>query len=70
MPADTDPTSSNAAAEAADASSDHDADREPTPDEEQVAEDQASKVDPKVSDYEKEMARKGADAKGEGRITG
>jgi hypothetical protein len=42
------------------------ADRPPTEEEERLAEQQT--LDPSVVDHEKEMAERGADQKGEGRI--
>jgi hypothetical protein len=44
----------------------HAPDREPTPDEEAVAE--TLELDPEVVEHEKEMAERGANQKGEGRI--
>jgi hypothetical protein len=42
------------------------ADREPTPDEERKAEEQ--ELDPDVAAHEEEMAKRGVEQKGEGRI--
>ena len=44
----------------------HESDREPTADEEAAAE--ALELDPEVAEHEKEMAERGAEQKGEGRI--
>jgi hypothetical protein len=43
------------------------ADREPTPEESALAEEHS--VDPKAAEHEREMAERGANQKGEGRIT-
>jgi hypothetical protein len=45
----------------------HDADREPTPEEEQAA--AGLEVDPEVAEHEKEMAERGVNQQGEGRIS-
>ena len=42
------------------------ADREPTAEEEKLAD--QTRPDPEVSEHEKEMAKRGADQKGEGRL--
>jgi hypothetical protein len=42
------------------------ADRQPTPDEEQRAESES--LDPEVAEHEREMAERGANQKGEGRL--
>lgn len=62
----TRPSAETRAAEANEAVSRHDADRPPTPDEEQAAE--QTSVDPSVARAAREAAERGAAAKGEGRI--
>jgi hypothetical protein len=52
-------------AEAEEARAEHDADRDPTAEEDADA---PTKVDPKVAERYDEMAKTGAKAKGEGRI--
>jgi hypothetical protein len=42
------------------------ADREPTPDEEKIAEN--LKLDPEVAEHEREMGERGANQQGEGRL--
>jgi hypothetical protein len=42
------------------------ADRQPTPDEEQIAD--AQELDPEVAEHYQEMIERGADQQGEGRI--
>jgi hypothetical protein len=54
--------------EAADAGAAHEADRPPTPDEERTAEQVAAEVDPATAEHYREMAERGAKAKGEGEI--
>lgn len=46
------------------------ADREPTPDEERMAEEVAADVDPEVGEHYREMTEIGAEVEGEGRIGG
>jgi hypothetical protein len=53
---------------AADAEAAHQADRPPTPDEERAAEAAAREVDPASSEHYRDMAERGANAKGEGEI--
>jgi hypothetical protein len=63
----TKPSKETRAAEREEMDAGHRADREPTPEEEQAAAD--LEVDPEVSEHEKEMAERGANQKGEGRIS-
>jgi hypothetical protein len=63
-----DETSSDTAAEAADAGAAHDADRAPTPDEEAKAEEVAAEVDPEAGERYQEAAERGANVRGEGEI--
>jgi hypothetical protein len=51
-----------------DAEAPHEADRMPTPDEEEAAEKSAADVDPSVGAHYQEMAERGANTSGEGRI--
>jgi len=65
----TEPTNMNdetRAADEADAGAAHEADRMPTPEEEQIAD--SLELDPKVAEAYKEQAERGANQKGEGRI--
>lgn len=59
------PSGNTLDADRRDAAAAHDADREPTPDEEAAAPDRA---DPKVSQAYEEANERGANAKGEGQI--
>ena len=58
-------TDQTRAAEDEESASAHDADRDPTADEERDA---PTKVDPSVAEHEKEMGKIGAEVKGEGQI--
>jgi hypothetical protein len=51
-----------------DARAPHRADRMPTPDEEEAADESATDVDPSVGAHYQEMAERGANSRGEGRI--
>ena len=62
----TTPDEDTRAAERADADRQGSADRMPTPEEEAIADD--LEVDPQVAKHEKEMAERGADQEGEGRL--
>ena len=62
----TRPSSETRDAERAEAEAPHDADRAPTPEEEAVAE--QSVLDPDVAEHERDMAERGANQEGEGRI--
>ena len=62
----TRPSADTRAAERDDAQTKAHADREPTADEAKKAEQQ--KLDPSVAEHEKEMAERGANQKGEGRL--
>ena len=62
----TKPSPETRAAEREEAGARHDADREPTADEAAAAED--LDVDPAVAEHYEEMAERGADQQGEGRI--
>jgi hypothetical protein len=62
----TKPSPETRAAEREEAGAEHDADRAPTSDEEAVADE--LDVDPEVAANYEEMAERGADQKGEGRI--
>ena len=62
----TKPSPETRAAEREEATAAHDSDRAPTPDEEAATAD--GKVDPDVAEHYEEMAERGADQKGEGRI--
>jgi hypothetical protein len=62
----TKPSQETRAAEREEAGAPHDADRAPTADEAAAAED--LEVDPEVAKRYEEMAERGADQKGEGRI--
>jgi hypothetical protein len=62
----TRPNAQTRKAELADAQTKPHADREPTADEEKLAEGQ--ELDPDVSDHAEEMARRGANQEGEGRL--
>jgi hypothetical protein len=62
----TRPNDETRAAERDDAQVRAGADRQPTPEEEQRAE--SSKLDPEVVEHEREMAERGANQKGEGRV--
>jgi len=62
----TKPSPETRAAEREEAGAEHDADRAPTADEETAAGDR--KADPEVAEHYEEMAERGADQKGEGRI--
>lgn len=59
-------TAATRAADEKDATSDHTADRAPTPEEAEAAETQS--VDPSTAEAYQDMARKGAQVEGEGRI--
>jgi hypothetical protein len=65
MPDHTRPSDVTRAEEARQAGKSHDAGREPTPDEEAVAERQS--VDPATREAEEEMLERGAHQKGEGK---
>jgi hypothetical protein len=56
------------AADRRDAGARHGADRAPTPEEERIADEVATDVDPSSADHYREMAEIGADVEGEGRI--
>ena len=62
----TRPSAQTRKAELADARTEPHADREPTADEERLAD--AQELDPDVSDHAQEMAQRGADQEGEGRL--
>lgn len=62
----TKPTPETRAVEREEMDARHEPDREPTPDEETAAE--HLEVDPEVVKHEKEMAERGANQEGEGRI--
>jgi hypothetical protein len=62
----TRPTGETRATEREDAEKTAGADREPTAEEEAIAESQ--KLDPEVTEHEREMAERGANQEGEGRI--
>jgi hypothetical protein len=62
----TRPSSATRAAEQATAEKRHEADRPPTDEEARLAEQQ--RPDPEVAAHEKDMARRGRNQKGEGRI--
>ncbi len=62
----TRPTAETRAAERDEAQTTAHADREPTPEEERRADE--LKLEPEVAEHEKEMAERGANQKGEGRI--
>jgi hypothetical protein len=62
----TRPSAQTRKAELADARTKPHADREPTADEERLAEGQ--ELDPDVSEHAEEMAERGADQEGEGRL--
>jgi hypothetical protein len=62
----TKPSPETRATEREEAGAAHDADREPTADEAAAAD--KLEVDPEVAEHYEEMAEKGADQKGEGRI--
>jgi hypothetical protein len=63
----TTPNERTKQAERAERNAEHGADRAPTPDEEKVARSQDD-LDPEVAEDYREMTRRGADSKGEGRI--
>ena len=62
----TRPTDRTREAEREEAKTTSHADREPTEEEAKIAE--GTTLDPKVSEHEKEMAERGANQKGEGRL--
>jgi hypothetical protein len=62
----TRPSSETRAAERAEAAKTAGADREPTHDEEEVAD--SLELDPDVAEHEREMLERGAHQKGEGRL--
>jgi hypothetical protein len=62
----TNPSAETRAAEREEAGAAHDADRAPTPEEEQAA--AKNSLDPEVAEHEKEMAERGVNQQGEGRI--
>ena len=62
----TRPTAETRAVEREDAQTTAHADRKPTPEEERRAEELS--LDPEVAEHEQEMAERGANQKGEGRI--
>jgi len=62
----TRPSGDTRATERDDAQTPAGADREPTPEEAQAAEELT--VDPKVAEHEREMAERGANQKGEGKL--
>jgi hypothetical protein len=62
----TKPSPETRAAEREEASAEHEADRAPTEDESAAAGDRAA--DPEVAKHYEEMAERGADQQGEGRI--
>jgi hypothetical protein len=65
----TSPSKQTIAADEAEAAARHEADRAPTPEEERAAEEGSSKVDmEETSAHYEEMAERGANQKGEGRI--
>jgi len=66
MPDTTRPTPTTRAAERAEAEVHAQADRLPTPEEEDKAEENT--LDPEVSEHEREMLERGANQKGEGRL--
>jgi len=65
-PESTRPSRETRDAERAEADAAHDADRAPTPEEESVAE--QTELDPDVAAHEREMAERGSQQEGEGRI--
>ena len=62
----TKPSRETRAAEREEAEAKHEADRQPTPDEEKIAD--SLEVDPDAAASFDEMAKRGANQKGEGRI--
>ena len=62
----TRPSPDTRAAERDDADTQAGADRAPTPEEEQIAD--QHELDPEVSEHEREMAERGARQEGEGRL--
>jgi hypothetical protein len=62
----TKPSAETRAAEREEAKAPHEPDREPTGDEASAAE--VLELDPEVAQHEREMAERGKDQKGEGRI--
>jgi hypothetical protein len=62
----TNPSSETRAAEREEAGAAHEPDRAPTPEEEQAAE--QNSLDPETIEHEKEMAERGVNQQGEGRI--
>jgi hypothetical protein len=66
MPDPTKPSPETRAAERDDAAAEHEADRAPTGDEERAAGDRGA--DPEVAEHYEEMAERGANQRGEGRI--
>jgi hypothetical protein len=62
----TRPTQNTRDAEAREAKAEHEADREPTPEEAEIAD--ALEPDADVTEHEREMAERGAHQKGEGRL--
>jgi hypothetical protein len=66
MPEPTRPSPDTRDEERREAQSAHDADREPTADEEAIADE--LELDPAVAEHEREMAERGAHQEGEGRI--
>jgi hypothetical protein len=63
----TNPSPETRAAERDEADAAHEPDRAPTPEEEQAAAENS--LDPEVVAHEKEMAERGVNQKGEGRIS-
>jgi hypothetical protein len=62
----TRPNSATRAEEAREAQLPHQPDRDPTPEEEKIAENR--QADPEVARHEREMAKRGARQEGEGRL--
>ena len=60
------PTQKTRDAEAHEANAEHDADRDPTPEEAEIAD--SLEPDADVAEHEREMAERGAHQKGEGRL--
>ena len=67
MPDTTRPTPTTRDAERTEAEVHAEADRMPTPDEEEKPEENT--LDPEVAEHEREMLERGANQKGEGRLT-
>ena len=66
MPDETRPTPTTREAERAEAEIHAQADRQPTPDEAALAE--QNELDPEVAEHEREMLERGAEQRGEGRL--